>query len=340
MVLADLDQGHAKDLLGTSLHLNRYNVQANIELGFQYEDEGDFDRAEKQLLAAFAVDRTYVPRWSLANYYFRRNNMPQFWAWARSSAEMPSDDIGELFELCWRASPDPMKIATAVLNDNPELVRQYITFLLTKDQPGAVAFVAPRLILTGDASTDLPLLFSAINSLVAANDATAANGLWHQLIDRHWVVADTTVPNNPQFMREPLPVSFDWSLPEYHGLHSWPGPSGLETEFTGSQPEDCTVAEQVVALAPGNYTLAYDYHTAKIPPATGVQWQILDARSNTVFAESPDLSSDALAHATLSLSVPPGASLLRLRLRYQRALGTPRVSGSLVAVSSKIQATQ
>src|ERR1039458_7590274 len=39
MGLADFDQGHAKDLLGTSLRLNRYNAKADIELGFQYEDE-------------------------------------------------------------------------------------------------------------------------------------------------------------------------------------------------------------------------------------------------------------------------------------------------------------
>jgi hypothetical protein len=156
--------------------------------------------------------------------------------------------------------------------------------------------------------------------LVAANDAAAANALWHLLIEQHWVVADATVPNNADFVREPLPVSFDWTLPEYPGLHSWPGSSGLETEFTGSQPEDCTVAEQAVALTPG------------------IRWQIIDAKSNTVLADSPDLSSDTLNHSALAFSVPPGASLLRLRLAYRRALGTPRISGMLVVLSTQIQA--
>jgi len=35
------------------------------------------------------------------------------------------------------------------------------------------------------------------------------------LIEQHWVEADSTVPNNAEFAREPLPVTFDWSLPEY-----------------------------------------------------------------------------------------------------------------------------
>jgi hypothetical protein len=338
MRLAQLDRGHSPELLATSLRLNRYDAQADIELGLQYEAEGDFGRAEKLLLEAYEVDHTYLPRWTLANYYFRRDNMPVFWAWARSAAEMPADDVGPLFELCWRVSPDPEKIAGAILNEKPELIRQYLGFLLAKDQLRAVAIVAPRLVRSGEPDTDRPLLFSVVNRLVAANDTAAANALWHLLIEQHWVVADATVPNNADFGREPLPVSFDWTLPEYPGLHSWPGSSGLETEFTGSQPEDCTVAEQDVALTPGNYTMSYNYHTSDIPPGTGIRWQIIDAKSNAVLADSPDLSSDTLNHSALAFSVPPGASLLRLRLAYRRALGTPRISGMLVVLSTQIQA--
>jgi hypothetical protein len=338
MRLAQFDRGHARELLATSLRLDRYNAQADIELGLQYEAEGDFGRAEKLLLDAYEVDHTYLPRWSLANYYFRRDNMPAFWSWARSAAEMPSDDIGPLFELCWRMSPDPERITGAILNEKPELIRQYLGFLLAKDQLLAAANVAPRLVRNGEPEPDRPLLFSIVNRLVAVNDAAAANALWHLLIEQHWVVADTTVPNNAGFVREPLPVSFDWSLPEYTGLHSWPGSSGLETEFTGGQPEDCIVAEQAVALTPGNYRMAYSYHTAGISPDTGIRWQIIDAKSNAVLADSPDLSSDELKHSVLTFFVPPGAALLRLRLVYQRALGTPRISGTLVVLSTQIQA--
>ena len=336
--LAELDRAHARELLETALRMNRYNAQADIELGLQYEAAGDFDRAENQLLAAYDVDHTYLPRWSLANYYFRRDNMPAFWAWARKAAEMPADDIGPLFELCWRVLPDAEKISAAILNGKPELLRQYLDFLIAKNQLKMVAEIAPRLVDAGDQEADRPLLFSIVNRFVAANDEDSANALWHLMIERRWVVADATVPNNSEFRRDPLPVSFDWTLPEYSGLHSWPGPSGLEVEFTGSQPEDCTIAEQTVALAPGNYTMAYSYHTSDIPPGTGIRWRIVDPNSNTVLADSPDLSSDVLNHAAISLSVPPGASLLRLRLEYHRALGTPRISGMLVVLSTQIQA--
>lgn len=337
MRLAQLDQKHTSDLLATSLHLNRYDAQADIELGLQYETEGDFARAEKLLLEAYAVDHTYLPRWSLANFYLRRDNMPAFWAWARSAAEMPASDVGPLFELCWRVSPDPEIIAGAILNEKPELIRQYLRFLLAKGQLQAVSSGAPRLIRSGEAETDRPLLFDVINQLVATKDANPANTLWKSLIAARWVVADTTVPNNSEFARDPLPVSFDWSLPEYSGLHSWPGASGLETEFTGRQPEECAIAEQTLILASGSYTLTYAYHTSGIPQATGIRWQIVDAKSNTVLAESADLSSNAMAHSALTFNVPNGVSLLRLRLGYRRALGTPRISGTLVVLSVKIQ---
>jgi len=334
MRLAQLDRPHAMELLARARSLDRYNVQADIELGLQYEAEGNYPRAEELLLDAFAVDRTYLPRWSLANYYFRRGDMPAFWAWARKAAEMPGD-AGPLFELCWRVSPDPARISTEILNDNPVLIRQYLDFLLAKDQPRAAAAVAPRLVRAGDADSDRALLLSVIDRLVAANDATA-DSLWHLLIDRHWVVADTSVPNNANFVRTPLAVSFDWALPQYAGLHSWPGPSGLETEFSGAGPEDCIIAEQVLALSPGNYSAAYSYRTEDIPPGTGIRWQVFEPQSNTVLAESSDLSSDSPANASMHFSVAPNATLLRLRLRYRRALGTPRVSGMLVVRSIQI----
>lgn len=339
MRLSLLDHDHAMELLTKAQSVDRYNAQADIELGLQYESEGDDRRAEELLLDAFDVDHTYLPRWSLANFYFRRDNIPAFWAWARKAAAMPADDVGPLFALCWRVAPDPEKISAEILNDNPELIRQYVGFLLGKDQLQGAAKIAPRLVRTGDAKDDRGLLFALINRLVAANDGAAASHLWRLLTQRGWVVADATVPNNADFRRTPLPVSFDWALSEYQGLHSWPGPSGLETEFTGVQPEDCTIAEQALVLSAGHYSLAYSYRTEDIDPGTGIRWQIVDASSNTVLAESSDLSSEAPVHSSLKFSVAQNTRLLRLRLAYRRTLGTPRVSGMLVIQSTQVQAS-
>jgi tetratricopeptide (TPR) repeat protein len=338
MRLALIDDARAQQLLETAISLDPYNAQANIELGLRLEGAGDYRNAEKLLLDAFAIDRTYLPRWTLANFYLRRNNLPAFWAWARTAAEMPSDNMEPLFELCWRVSPEPSEIERRILNNNPDLIRQYLDFLLGKNQLPAAADVAHRLIQVGNPEKDNPQIFSVINGLIVTREGDAADSLWKLLINKHWVVADLGAPNNPNFVRDPLPVSFDWVFPSYSGLHSWPGPSGLETEFSGGQPEDCIIAEEAIFLAPGNYQLDYSYRTDGIPAKTGLRWQIIAADSETVLGQSPDLSSEDLNRAELAFSIPPEASLIYLRLQYRRPLGTPRISGTLVIPSVQIDA--
>jgi tetratricopeptide (TPR) repeat protein len=340
MRLALLDDAHAQQLLETAIREDPYNAQADIELGLRLEADGDYPRAEKLLLDAFAVDRTFLPRWSLANFYFRRNNLPAFWTWARSAAQMPSDSTGPLFELCWHVSPDANEIEAKILNNNPALIRQYLSFLLAKDQLPAAAEVAGRLAQAGDRETDDPQMFSVIDRLIAANQGDAAKALWNVLIEKHWVVADMGAPNNPNFAREPLPVRFDWTLSSSAGLHSWPGPSGLETEFSGEQPENCTIAEQAIVLAPGDYEMASTYRTEAISAGTGLRWQIVAAGSEKVLAESPDLSSQAPSRANAAFSISPATTLIRLRLQYDRTLGTPRIAGTLAVPSIQIHARQ
>ncbi len=340
MRLAQLDRTHAHELLETALKLNGYNAQAAIELALQDESEGNDSVAEKLLLSAFAVDHTYLPRWSLANFYFRRDNMPAFWIWAKKAADMPTEDMGPLFELCWHVTPDAEEIAKAVLNDDPGLMRQYLSFLMDKDQMAALATVAPRLVRVGNPETDRAFLLGSVSRLVTANDASGASAVWKSMVEQHWVAADPTLPNNGDFNREPLPVPFDWTLPEYSGLHSWPGSSGLETELSGEEPENCIIAEQYLALAPGSGAVSeLLYRTTGIAPGTGIRWQVLDAKTGNVMAESEALSSDAQTPTNWTFAIPDSVSLQRLRLAYQRELGTPRISGTLLVISTRIQAT-
>jgi hypothetical protein len=135
-----------------------------------------------------------------------------------------------------------------------------------------------------------------------------------------------------------LPVAFDWTLNSYSGLHSWPGPAGLKSEFTGVQPEECTVAEQAVVLPPGNYELDYSYRTEEIAPNTGLRWQIVAPGTETALAESGDLSNELLKQEKVAFSVPSGTPVVHLRLQYHRALGTPRISGTLTVPSIEIHA--
>jgi len=340
MRLALLDGGRARQLLETATRLDRYNAPALTELALRLEAEGDLPGAESLLLEAYEVDRTYLPRWTLANFYLRRDNLPQFWLWAKKAAEMPSEDMSALFQLCWRVNSDAQAIAQSVLTNDPATIRQYLGFLLAKGEVGAVAAVAPRLIERGNVETDRPLLLATVNRLLTEGDAASATMLWRNMTAQHWVVADDSTPNNASFTRQPLPVGFDWSLASREGLRAWPGPSGLEVEFSGSEPEQCEVTEQMVPLSPGDYNLVYSYLTTDIGPGTGLRWQILDPRSNTLLAASPDLSSPTLRNETMPFTVTDLVPMVRLRLQYQRTSGTPRISGMLVVISANIRKRQ
>lgn len=335
--MGQLDDEYAGEHFDRALRLNQYNAPAAIELGLLDEVNGNEGQAEKLLLHAATVDRTYLPRWTLANFYLRRGDMQAFWTWARKSAEMPSENVGALFNLCWHVSPNPELISQRLMNGNPELTRQYLDFLLGKDQLAAAGATSMQLAKIGTPETDRSMLFSVVDRLVAANDGALAALLWDELSHQRWVLADAGIPNNPNFAREPLPVSFDWKLSMEPGLHSWPGPSGLETEFSGDEPESSEIAQQTVILAPGNYAMKYTYQTKDIAPDTGIHWQLFNTKSGVVVANSPNLSSESLSHSVLPMSVDTANSLLSLRLIYKRALGTPRISGKLVVLSIELQ---
>lgn len=328
--LADFDEGHAQQILERSLQLDRYDAEADIDLGLYFESTGNYPRAEKLLLDAFSVDHTFAPRWALTNFYLRRNNLPSFWIWARRTAEIRPDNLGALFELCWHESPNPSEISAEVLNGDPSLMGSFVQFLLVKNQLSAAASAAQRLIPVGNRAADVPEVLTVINRLAAVNNGASAYMLWRQLIGSHWIVADATPINNPRFARIPLPVSFDWTLPSCEGLRSWAGPEGLDSEFSGEQPEACVVAGQSVFIAPGKYVLEYSYRTSEMSPATGLRWQIVDVLSGAELATTADLSSDKLQDSTLSFVVPKRASLLQVRLVYQRESGTSRIAGMLV----------
>jgi len=131
-------------------------------------------------------------------------------------------------------------------------------------------------------------------------------------------------------------ASENWALPAYAGLRSKPDPTGLTTEFNGSQPEECRIAEQTVFLPPGDYVLTYTYRTSGIQAKSGIRWQIIDSRRDTPLAESTELSSDHMQESSMFFSIPKDSALLRLRLAYWHSPGTNPVVGTLFVQAPKI----
>src|ERR1700735_4007512 len=86
------DPVEAKSLLQKAVRSNRFDAASWIQLGLLCEAANDIPQAEESLLQAAAVDSTFLPSWSLANFYFRQENAARFWYWARRAAQMAPDD--------------------------------------------------------------------------------------------------------------------------------------------------------------------------------------------------------------------------------------------------------
>jgi hypothetical protein len=113
------------------------------------------------------------------------------------------------------------------------------------------------------------------------------------------------------------------------------GPAGLEVEFSGRQPEECTIAEQAILPVAGAGSVRYRYRTSGIGPASGLRWEVRQD-TGAVMGASADLSSDAEREQSFRFAArEPG--IIRLRLAYKRAPGTRRFSGILALLSVRLE---
>ena len=129
------DPAAAKSLLQRAVKLNRYNASSWIQLGLLSESGNEIPQAEGALLQAASVDSTFLPSWSLANFYFRQENVARFWYWARRAAQMVPDDATPLFRLAWYLSPDAQEIENQLQMKRPVVEGQFVNFLITQGDP-------------------------------------------------------------------------------------------------------------------------------------------------------------------------------------------------------------
>src|ERR1700730_7708308 len=115
--------------LDRALALNPRHAAAWIARGLEAEAAGDQKKAKASLLQAAEIDHLYLPRWTLANFYLRAGDLPQFWRWARRAAEVTYDPAA-LFQLCWRVSGDAQEILQQAIPDTPVLREAYLDFLV------------------------------------------------------------------------------------------------------------------------------------------------------------------------------------------------------------------
>ncbi len=326
--LASLGGADRSPSLERAANASPYNAQAWIALGLDAELQGDRTRAERCLLQAARVDRTYAPRWSLANFYFRANSREKCWPWLREAARMSYGDPRPLAQLAWNLAEDAPD-ALAALSDRPPVLESYVSLLLDNNRLGPAEVAAGRLLDTaGKGAAGAELVYC--DRFLDAGRLEAALRLWNRLAEARWIPALPLDPDrgphltNGDFSREPLSRGFDWRPQGVAGVEMLrqPAGGGLRLSFSGEQPETCMLLLERVALAPGRrWRLRFEYRSQGMAADTGLRWR-------TIGAEWPAAASDAWSEAAFEFRTPATGRVVPLVLAYERAPGTMRMTGS------------
>jgi tetratricopeptide (TPR) repeat protein len=329
-----VDPEAARSLLQAAVKLNRYDAASWVQLGLLSEAAGALPQAEGALERAAAVDSTFLPSWSLANFYFRRENAARFWYWAQRAAQMSPEDASPLFRLAWYESPNAGEIERRLQMSRPVVKIQFVNFLMTQGDAEAVAEAASHLAPASSEATT-GVLLGVCDWLIANKRADLALSVWNRL------AADRQIPTpagsgeavtNGRFGKSPIGGGFDWRLGTVEGVSSFlnASPNVLGFEFSGDEPDSFVLVNQFAPVgAESSYALRVDYETSGIAPGSGIFWEVTDYRSGAVLARTGSLSAEQGGEAYACFAAPESSGFVNLSLLYQRQPGQVRIQGKL-----------
>jgi tetratricopeptide (TPR) repeat protein len=320
--------------------LNPLSSPVWLELAAAAEEHHDLRKAEVSLLRAVQLDKTFAPRWLLAEYYSRRHDPRQFWPAVRAALATSYDDVGPLFDMCWEMAPEPGVIEERALPERADVWRQYFDFLLSKNLLDAAESIASRIVAYAT-QDDVPSLLRFCDRLLEKNEGARAVETWNRLAAKHLVDYPALAPDrglsltNGDFAKEFLSQAFDWRVSSPDGIffRQDVSPPGLWFEFSGKQPEHCELMSQWVPVKPAKpYRLAVSYETEGLEGDTGIDWRVVDVRtSKDLLAGAGRVLASERREKTepYTFRTPAEADLVKLVLAFDRALGTVRIKGSL-----------
>ena len=249
-----IDPAAAKSLLERAVKLNPYDAASWIQLGLLCEAANDLPQAEEALSRAANVDSTFLPSWSLANFYFRRENAGRSGTGRKGPPRWIRMTRRPLFRLAWYVNPNAREIENQLHMTRPFIEGQFVNFLITQGDPAQVTAAATHLLASGSQEGTETLL-QACDWLLQRKRPDLALALWNGLAPRMSyppLNADSPVTNG-SFGRSPTSHGFDWHLMTVEGMSSFLNvdPNALGFEFSGEEPDSFTLMNQAVPVQAG-----------------------------------------------------------------------------------------
>jgi tetratricopeptide (TPR) repeat protein len=312
-------------------------------LGFASEESGDFRAAEGYFLKAAALDHQFEAKWTLAGFYLRHQSSPEFWRWTKSALSIGRGDLSPLFDSMWRMSNDSAFIQSQLPRRAPVLTG-YFSWLVYNGHPDAAYDVAPAALAVAGPNEKNAFVALCEQMLLARRRPDEAWALWKGILNRKLLPGASWDPRSNmlfdgEFLQPPLNAGFGWRTPPVDGVNLSQG-GGLEFDFSGKQPESCTLLQQFVTVTPGE-SLEFHcrYHANGIAPGTGLYWRMIDAETGRPFASVDlGLSGGGDGDAHTDIHIPDGVRRMLASLSYQRTPGTVRIDGDLTLVAVSLKA--
>ena len=286
-----------------------------IQLGLSAEARGDSAEAEQQLLEAARVDHQYLPRWTLANFYFRQQKTDEFWKWIRAAMEMSYGDRSAAFALALAADPTGKTVWERAIPPQHDVVAAYLTHMgLGRDRMPVIE----RLLEWHDPA-DRAELNRELDGEVELGKHSAALEIWRDL----GYPEPAGIVFNPDFAIPHIGHGIDWLFQEQTGVAFTvlDTPPALRISFDGKQPAQAVVLKQLPDLHPaGRYMLRWESRTRGFPANTGLEW-------NANRESGPIQSSDDWKPGQFEFRGSPDSH--EIHASYARPAGQARAEGYL-----------
>jgi tetratricopeptide (TPR) repeat protein len=345
--LAAWQPARKTELLSKAVGLNPFDVESWIQLGLTAElERGDLLAAERYYLRAAEVDKMFLPRWTLTNFYFRHRRPADFFRWARATLEITPYPAQPVFAQMWLMTPDANRLA-GVIPNRPGILFQYAMYLANEKQFNALPPIVDRLTNLVPAQNAIAygredVIGPMEDKLLLAGYCEPGLRIWRSLSDAHWlpytVPTGTRPLTNGNFRQPFFGHGFDWGLVNATGISTVQNPQdgALRLTMSGDQPEHVPLLRQFIPLTPGaNYHLDWRADASGISAPSGLRWRVypLGAERDNNF-QSDDLlqaisqgwrfQADTTSHCAM------------LTLEYARPLGSTRAAGTLTLHSVSI----
>jgi tetratricopeptide (TPR) repeat protein len=323
-----------------AIELNPREPRTLAQAAISSELAGRLPQAEALLLQASRHNQLWLPRWTLANFYFRRGQTDKFWRWMRLAAERAYGDPRALFRLAHLAEGGDAFVIEQVLPPNPVILGKFVWYLLEEQRPESLALAVNSLL---DKTTPayrpsaLEPALAAIQALLTRGEPETAVALWNRLAREgyhpHGPWTAEAPLMNGAFSAPLLGQGFDWWLVGTEGVQSLAGsPAGTaKITLSGRQPESAWLLHQFVYLPAGRrYRLTSSSMSRGLATGSGVRWRLFSLEpARPLETSCPELASDEWRPNACDTPAMDGPAVARLVLVAERQPGRMRAEGEL-----------